>query len=230
MKRATTMALVAAGVLACAVQPAAAQRPPMGGGGLGGLGGLAQNPGVAKELKLTDEQTTQLKEAVAKIRENHKDDFAKLQDASREERREKTAELMKTISPETEKAVAGVLKPEQMKRLKQIEVQTQGIQAFLKPEVQDALKLTKEQKEKVKDLDDNVKKSMEEAFKDGRGDRTKMEEAMKKVAEARKEAFSKASGLLDDTQKKAWKDLTGEPFEVKFERNRPNAPPKNNNI
>jgi hypothetical protein len=130
-------------------------------------------------------------------------------------------ELSKKIAPEVEKAVSSTLKPEQLKRLKQIHLQTQGVEAFEATEVQDALKLTAEQKDKVKGLIGNVRKVREEAFKDAAGDRTKFGEAMKKTTEAQKEAFDKAAASLDDTQKKAWKDLTGEPFEVQRERRRP---------
>ena len=40
---------------------------------------------------------------------------------------------------------------------------------------------------------------------------------MKKIADLRKQATEKAVAVLTDEQKKSWKDLIGEPFEVKFE-------------
>ena len=40
---------------------------------------------------------------------------------------------------------------------------------------------------------------------------------MKKLAELRKQATEKAVGVLTDEQKKAWKEMTGEPFEVVYE-------------
>jgi hypothetical protein len=40
---------------------------------------------------------------------------------------------------------------------------------------------------------------------------------MKRVAALRKETMETATAVLTDDQKKAWKDLTGEPFEVKRE-------------
>src|SRR5947207_1411905 len=40
------------------------------------------------------------------------------------------------------------------------------------------------------------------------------EEAMKKLRALRKETLDKALAVLSDDEKKAWKDLTGEAFEV----------------
>ena len=48
--------------------------------------------------------------------------------------------------------MASVLKDEQVKRLKQIDVQVAGTQAFAMPHVQEALKITDEQKEKIRDV------------------------------------------------------------------------------
>jgi Spy/CpxP family protein refolding chaperone len=227
-------ALVGVGILVWAVQPAAAQRPQFGGGfgGGGGIGMLAQNASVAKELNLTEEQTTKVKEAVDKVREAHKDELAKVREAEPADRREKMAEIQKVMGPETEKAVAGVLKTEQLKRLKQIELQTQGLRAFENADTQKALSLTDDQKAKIKDLAEASRKEAQEAFQDAGGDRTKMQEIMKTLADSRKKSLEKATNLLDDSQKKAWKDMTGEPFEVKFERGgtgqRPPRKPNNN--
>lgn len=44
---------------------------------------------------------------------------------------------------------------------------------------------------------------------------------MGKLQALRKEALEKVVASLTDDQKKSWKELTGEPFEIKFER-RPN--------
>src|SRR5262245_60388116 len=61
---------------------ASAQQGRRPGGGFGGIGGLLANPDVAKELKLTEEQVTKVKEAGQQVREKFKDSFAKLKDAS----------------------------------------------------------------------------------------------------------------------------------------------------
>jgi Spy/CpxP family protein refolding chaperone len=197
------------GLAAGLAAPALAQRPG-GFGGFGGPGFLLRNESVQKELKLTGEQKDKLKTALEKVREDHKDDLAKAQDLSQEERQK----LFRTIGEETNKAVAGILDANQVKRLHQIERQQQGARAFANPEVQKELKLTDEQKDKIKEINEESGKKMRELFQPG-GDR---EEAVKKMAELRKETIEKATGVLTAEQKKAWKEMTGEPFEIKFDR------------
>jgi len=207
--------------------PALAQQPQRqrGQGGRGGFGGgvsaamLLANKGVQEELKLTPEEADKAKEAADKIREKYRDDLAKLQDLSQEERREKSGELMKSISADTKKALADVLKPDQMKRLHQIELQARGGEAFAEPDVQKTLKLSDEQKEKLKTISEDSRKEMREARQ---GARDNPGDAATKIAAVRKASNEKAMGVLTDDQKKEWKEMTGAPFEVKLERRRRN--------
>jgi hypothetical protein len=189
---------------------AVAQRGMMGMGG--NLGFLAMNPGVQKELKVTDEQKDKLKEAATKVREDHKDDFAKFRDLSDEEKQK----LMKAVSEETDKALGKVLDDKQMKRLRQIGLQQQGAFAFMNPEIQGKLKLTNDQKEKIKTINEEAGQKMRELFQGGFN-----EEARTKMTQLRKETMDKITGAMTDDQKKTWKEMTGEPFEVQFQpRNR----------
>jgi hypothetical protein len=57
---------------------------------------------------------------------------------------------------------------------------------------------------------------MRELFSGG-GD---MQENMQKMRSLNKEYVGKAVGSLTDEQKKTWTELTGKPFEVKFEMQR----------
>src|SRR5207253_5339543 len=116
--------------------------------GLGGFGGrfvgdglLLQNPGVKKELKLSDNQVKKITETTESIRDKHRDEFEALGKLEGGERREKGQELRKKVSDETQKALAEILKPEQSKRLKEIQLQQEGARAFNDPEVQKALNL-----------------------------------------------------------------------------------------
>jgi len=191
-------------------------QPPFGGrgGGFGGPGMLLQNKGVQKELKLSDEQIQKITDLTQKIRDKHKDDFAALEKLDQQERREKGMELFRSIGEETNKELASVLKPEQSKRLKQISIQQRGSQAFNEDDVQTTLKLTDDQKDKIKTLNEDAGKEMREIFQNAQGN---FREAGEKVSALRKETMEKVLALLTDEQKKSWKEMTGEPFEVKFE-------------
>jgi hypothetical protein len=203
--------------------PAFAQQRQRGGrgGGRGGFGlaGLISNESVQKELKLDSDQVQKATAAVQEVREKHQGDFAGLQDLSQEERREKMAAMTKTIDEETAKALHGILKPDQIKRLKQIELYNRGVNAFTDPDVQKALSLTSEQKEKIKTIAADAQEEMRGLRGQGGqgGDRA---EAQKKMAEFRKHTMEKVMAVLNGDQKDKWKEMTGTPFEVQMQGGR----------
>jgi Spy/CpxP family protein refolding chaperone len=199
-------------VVALAASPALAQRQQRGGGQPpggrfgGGFGGgplmLLGQKSVQEELKLTEDQIKQVTDATAKQREARQG----LRDLSQEERTKKMQELNK----EGEKVVQDVLKPDQAKRLHQIVLQQQGARAFADPKVAKELNLTEDQTKKIKDIQDDSRKQMQELFQGGGGgDR---QEAAKKMAELNKATSEKAMNVLTAEQKTKWKEMTGEPF------------------
>lgn len=203
----------ACGTLALAallVSPALAQRQRPGGGG----GLLLANKSVQDELKLTKDQKEKVNEVSKKAQEKI---AAALKDVPRDQRREKMAAVMKEVNEENKKALAGVLKDDQQKRYKQIQTQVRGIRAFGDPEIQKALNLTDEQKTSIKEISEGIQKKIAEETKDleGRERFTKGREIRQKLT---KEAMGQVASKLTPEQKKTWKDLTGEKFEIKFER------------
>lgn len=180
------------------------QRPGGPGGGFGGgTTFLLQQESVQKELKLSEDQIKKIKELSDKQRES----FRGLRDLSEEERRTKMAEARKA----NEKAVAEILKPEQVKRVKQISLQQQGARALSNPEVAKALNLSSEQTDKIKKIQEEAR-----AGRGQPGDRS--EEARKKREEARKATNEKLMNVLTAEQKTKLKELTGEPFKGEIQR------------
>jgi hypothetical protein len=210
---------LAFGLAAVLAGPATAQ-PPGGRGGFGfggrGVGFLVQNEAVQKELKIEKDQATKVAEAVKKVNDKHADALTKLRDLEAEERRTKSRELNQTISTETLAAVTEVLNPDQVKRLKQIELQRAGADAYVRSEVQTALKLTAEQKDKVKAIVDESNKQMQELRggrgQGGQGNRGGFGANQEKITALRKETADKFVAVLTDDQKKEWKTLTGAEF------------------
>lgn len=186
-----------------------------GGPGFGGLGMLIQNEGVQKELKLSGDQVEKATAAVQKVQEKYRDQFAGLQDLQGEERREKMASIGKSMASEQEKALDGILSADQVKRLKQIQLQSRGAQAFSDPEVEGKLKLTADQKEKIKTIADDARAEMRDLRQGGGGgDRAEMQ---KKVAALNKTTMEKISAVLHADQKATWKEMTGAQFEGQFQ-------------
>lgn len=198
-------------VVAMASAPVWAQQQQRGGRGFGGGGfgtlTLLSQKSVQDELKLSEDQVKKVKELTEKQRES----FRGLRDLSREERQTKMQERAKA----NEKAVAEILKADQLKRAKQISLQLRGPRAFSDPAVADALKLTDEQKEKVKTIQQEARPARGD--RQGAGNR---EEARKKAEAARKNANEKLMNVLTTEQKTKWKELTGEPFKGEIQRQR----------
>jgi Spy/CpxP family protein refolding chaperone len=208
MRVSKVILVVAVAVLLAA--PAAAQ-PPFGrGGGGGGAGMYLANPAVQKELKLTEEQTKKVEALVAKNRE-------KMQEVFQSGDREKGQEVMKEIAAETDKFIKATLNADQQKRLKQIQRYNMGPNAFTDEEVAKELKLTDEQKDDIKKVTEELGAQSKEAFTGvDPGDQEGRQAAFKKIQGLRKEATEKITKMLTPEQKKAWKDLTGDPFEVQM--------------
>jgi hypothetical protein len=107
------------------------------------------------------------------------------------------------------------------------------LQKEIMKDTQAALKLSDSQKSSIKGIVTDFGKERQEIYKDagisfgkggGKADPEKREAADKKVEKVRKEAWGKVVDLFDDSQKKTWKELTGDPFDT--EKLRPVVPKK----
>jgi hypothetical protein len=234
MRLAKTALALAAGLL---VAGGALAQPPgggFGGGGFGGFGGglansIARVKPLQEELKVDADQLEKLTAAMTKAREETRDLSQKLfgRDVTPEER----TEIVKKMQEINEKAVASALKPEQVKRLHQIENQQVGLGMFSKTDVVAALKLTDEQKDKItgltRELNNDRRELMGSARPGGGGGRpgagggggfggfARLDpEVVKKLENLQKEAVATAVKALNDEQKTAYKDLIGDPFDT----------------
>lgn len=183
----------------------------MFGGGLDATA-LLGNPDVQKALKLTEEQTKAITEATTARNEAIKSAFA---DMDREAVTKATETFTKAMGK-----VKDALKPEQLKRLGQLEIQA-AIQnnqptIFNRAEVQKALNLSDKQKEMIKETLGNLEKDGKELAEDAKGDFGKIKEMMTKMQAINKEAFTKIAKGMSEDQQRVWKDLQGEKFDGKL--------------
>lgn len=178
-----------------------------GGRGFGGM--LIRNESVQKELNLSAEQIEKLNAALDKVNANHKDERDKLKDLPKEDRFKQGQKVFQAINEESRKEVAKILDDKQMKRFRQIELQAAGPRAFTLPEVQKNLKLTDDQKTKMKEISDDAGQKRRELIQGGFN-----EETRNKMTELNKETMEKTLGVLTAEQKKTWKEMTGKPFQV----------------
>jgi len=196
-------------------QPGGKGRLGAGGPGGGGLAGVMMFPGVADEIKLTDDQKAELKTMIEGQREKQKEAFGSMKDLSKEDRMAKFGEMRKTMAEESKKGLVKVLKPEQMKRLNQIYLQQTGVVGYEENEdLRKSIKLDEEQRSKLKEIGSEFRKDLQEIFSAGRGGNN--QEGIEKMQALRKETLDKAAKVLTEEQTKQWKSLIGEPFEFEM--------------
>ena len=218
--------VVALVILGTAAPSLLAQQRQRGqrGAGFGGAGrdvvSLLNQRSVQEELKLSEDQVKKISELTTTQRGS----FRNRQNQSREELQKMLEERNKT----NQKALAEILKPDQLKRAKQISWQQQHAQAFSDPEVVAALQLRDAQKEKIKTIHDDTRQEAGQLFQRGGGGN--QEELRKKREALNKATDDKVISLLTADQMAKWKDLTGETFKGEITqqggRRRGGAPPQ----
>lgn len=174
--------------------------------------GLFANPDIQKELKLSEEQVSKLRDALNKVMEKHRDDFAKLQQLPAEEQQKK----MMAINEEHNKAVAGALDAKQWKRYKQIQWQLDPIGSLQDPDLQKELKVSDEQKKKIDGLFNDANKKVQEMMKSRETSREKYQNVVKDLEK-------KTNDVLTEEQQKNLKELKGPAFQ--FSRPAQQRPP-----
>ena len=217
-------AMLAFGIMATMAAPAMAQgRGGFGGqGGMGGPVNLLANPAVQKELKLDEAQVEKATKLATETREKMQGLRSQLEGLQGQEAQTKRAELAKPINDEAMKTAHEFLKADQVKRLHQIELQQRGANALTDSAVAKKVGITDEQATKVKTILADSQTEMRDLFSAAGDDR---QAAMAKIQTLRKETNTKVMALLTDDQKKTWKEMTGEPFELPAQ---PRRNPNNN--
>jgi len=214
--------LLSLAVFVALALPALAQRPQPGGNNFGDLFARKE---VQDDLKIDADTAKKAGEVVTKQREKLTE--ARKDLTQREIEGEKGAKLAADNREETYKALSDVLKPEQVKRYKQIDFQwrlTMGNIGggrpmgmggagggnrpawFASEEVAKLLKLSKDQQEDVKKLSDDYSKARQGIQQNDADARTKL----------RTEYSEKFQKVLTDEQKKTWDEAYGKPIQFSF--------------
>jgi hypothetical protein len=207
--------------LVCLVQAPALAQPSSGAN-------LIMNKRVQEELNLTADQARSLEVGLRKVQEKYREQFANVPvvrpgtdprpGAAPMPDPKTVAELVHKRDAENKKVLAEVLKPEQASRLKQIELQLEGLRALTNKEVALALKLTDDQKSQVKKLFDGIATATSMAAPPGLTGPEGLDAANKAFGEAWNKAFKAATekipSLLTPEQRRRWEGMTGAPFQL----------------
>ena len=176
---------------------------------------LLANPGVKKEIHLTEKQFDAIRTIVKTVYDKYQPEFRKA-GRDRDKLEKIGLDSMHETRDRLETALPDILKPEQLKRLRQIQTQVNGIASFKRPEVQKELKLSARQKDEIASLGDGLKRDLEELVKGVKPtDTQKLTSAMRKAKELKEAATRRAVEKLTDEQQKIWRDLNGPKFDFK---------------
>jgi hypothetical protein len=155
---------------------------------------LAQKS-VQEDLKLSDDQVQKVQAAAQKQQEA----FGET----------KSGNKIEEAAKQADKEMAAVLTAEQRKRLKEILLQTGGIDTFLSPEVIKELGLTKEQQEEIGSMRERAARDAQAVPKAGK----KRGDVRVRYMALSKEATVKVVAMLMPEQKEKWQKMTGKPFQ-----------------
>jgi hypothetical protein len=112
---------------------------------------------------------------------------------------------------ENQEFIHKTLKPEQLKRLKQIAMQTSGLLFLTRPAIAKEMNLTEEQKRQVKEMVTEMHTKVAAVVH-----APKSEGRNEKLAALRKASDEHLEKLFTADQKSKWKELIGEPFTGKL--------------
>jgi hypothetical protein len=213
-------------VVALAAVTAFAQQPAQRGGMFNAFRGLRMPAGillmmpeVQTELKITDEQKTKMATIRQEVQQEVQKeligsfDFQALRDLSQEERDKKLGEVRTKIEGLIERVdgkVEKVLESEQMKRLRQLRLQSEGAAAFSQPEVVAKLKLTDEQKTEIKKIQDESLGQFRGINRNSTAE--ERQAAFAKIQESRAKSLKSILAALGDDQLLDWNEMTGKEF------------------
>lgn len=192
------------------------------GGGFGGRGGgmfgLIQRDSTQEELKLNEEQERKIEELSERLSEKRRELFSGMRDAEPEDR-EQLFEKMRTqgaeLQKEAELELKQMLTEEQVARLQQLTLHSSGIRSLENDEIASQLKLTEDQRTKIKELIETENESR----RDRRGRRGGGSRADRE--EQRAEFEKNVTALLTEEQQQQWQEMLGPP-PVDTDEERPN--------
>lgn len=178
---------------------------------------LLASPKVKQEIKLTQEQDNEIHTIIREAHGKYEPEFRKA-GLDRDRLLKVGLDAIKEARERLNKALPDILKPDQMQRLDEIQIQANGIISFKRPDVQKKLNLTLTQKLEILKIGSDLKQQTDKLLEDAlRAPLRRGPAALQKAKELKNAATEKAVEKLTSEQKKIWKDINGEPFDFRLE-------------
>ncbi len=182
-------------------------------GGRGGGGNpysaisLVRNEDVQKELNITDDQKTKITDLQTSMRQKMQDAFQNAGDDQ-----QARGQAMTKVNADAEKDLAAILTPDQVKRLKELQVQWTGVSIVRDKQMQTTLGLTADQSTQIDSLfaaNQKANADLWQKMQDQSIDRTQMGEMRQKNTKDLEDGINK---VLTDAQKAKLAELGGKPM------------------
>jgi hypothetical protein len=176
---------------------------------------IALREDVQEELKLTDDQKAAVEEYLREHIQEYGQFFESIHGLDQKEHEKKLQAFRKKSQKELASALKGTLKEDQVKRLRQLELQEAGALALFhgNPEIAKDLKITDDQRKQFMEIVQDMQKRIEPLIKEA-GAGGDPEEIRPKVMKIRKEHEDRIVAVLTDEQKRQWKEMIGKPFAI----------------
>ena len=205
--------LVVLSLVECFSGPARAQEPAqMLQAGLGPQFMVFRDK-VQERLKVSDDQKKKLQEPLEGFIKEMTEVFQSLDGVKPEEREKKIVPYRQKAHEKLAALLKETLKEEQLKQLRQLVLQQEGLFALGHPEVMAELKVTDEQKKQFMSVVEELQKKIEPLIQEAQSGGNP-EEIRPKVMKLHKQYGGKIEAILSDAQKKQWKKMLGEPFDL----------------
>jgi hypothetical protein len=169
---------------------------------------------VQEDLKVSDEQRQKLAKRLQNTVHDAMPFFEKLADKEPEEREKEVHSYRQKVQENLAAFLEGALKDEQLKRLRQLELQQEGPFALVaRPDLGKELKITDEQRKQFMAVVQDLQKKIEPLIKEAQSGGNP-QEIRPKIMKIRREHEGRIEGILSDAQKKQWKEIRGKPLDL----------------
>jgi hypothetical protein len=168
---------------------------------------------VQKELKVSDEQKQKLAKRLQIIVQDAKQFFDMLPGKKADERDKAVHTYRQNVTEKLAAFLEGLLKNEQLHRLRQLELQQEGAFALLiRPDLGKELKITDEQRKQFMAVALELQMKTEPLLKDAQTGGNP-QEIGPKIMKIRQEHADRIEAILSNAQKKQWREIRGQPLE-----------------
>jgi hypothetical protein len=168
---------------------------------------------VQEELNISDEQKRKLEKRLQGTAQDAGRFFQQLGDRKPEEREKELHAYVGRAQENLGAFLEGLLQEGQLKRLRQVMLQREGLFALGNPEVMRELDLTDRQRQQFAEVVQDMQKQVEPLLKEAQNG-GRPEDIRPRVMKVREEHAGRIEALLTEAQKKQWQEMLGKPVDL----------------